>query len=239
MNKYFVVLFFILSFMNVNAQEIKNNETGSWFTTINNFKITEKINVASVIQWRLVNFASYTRIFLTEPSINYKFNDKITAGLGYNYSDYHLVGIRPPSVDCENRFTQHITLFSSFGIIKMNQRFMFEERFLVKNNGDDFYANRFRYRINLDFKIVKFNNEKQLLGKVSEEVRIRFTEGISDPNFDQNNFVAAVGYPLLDNSKIYMGYGRNYYNGGASGYWGDHILNLAFSYDLDFTKKIE
>lgn len=185
----------------------------------------------------MADFASYTRIFLTEPSINYKFNDKITAGVGYNYSNYHLVGIRPPSVDYEKRFSQHITLFSIFWKIKMNQRFMFEERFLVKNSGDDFYANRFRYRINLDFKIVKFNNEKHLLGKVIEEVRIRFAEGISDPNFDQNNFVPAVGYPLLDNSKIYMGYGRNYYNGGDSGYWGDHILNLAFNYDFYFTKK--
>ena len=118
MNKYFVVLFFILSFIYVNAQEIKNNETGSWFTTINNFNITEKINVASVIQWRLVNFASYTRIFLTEPSINYKFNDKITSGVGYNYSNYHLVGIRPPSVDYEKRFSQHITFRKIASILK-------------------------------------------------------------------------------------------------------------------------
>lgn len=237
MNKYFVLIFFILSFLNVNAQEIENNETGTWLTLTNNFQITKKFNVVSAIQLRLVDFASYARIFLTEPSINYKFNDKITAGLGYNYSNYHLAGIRPPSVDYENRFTQHIILFSAFGKIKMNQRFMFEERFLVANNGDDFYANRFRYRINLDFNIVKFNNEKYLLGKVSDEVRIRFTEGISDPNFGQNNFVVGVGYPLLDNSNIYMGYGRNYYNGGTSGYWGDHILNIAFSYDFDFTKK--
>lgn len=237
MKKYLLLLLFIFTIFKSNAQEIENNETGTWFTMTNNFKVSEKLNVASAIQWRLVDFMSYTRILIVEPSLNYKINDKITAGIGYNYSNYSLAGIRPPSLDYENRFTQHITLFSSFGKVKMNQRFMFEERFLVANNGNDGYANRFRYRINLDFSIVKFNNDKYLMGKVSDEIRIRFTEGINDPNFGQNNFATLVGYPLLNNSKLYLGYGRNYYNAGAGNYWGDNILNVLFSYDFDFTKK--
>lgn len=106
----FVTLFFVTIFKSV-AQEIENNELGTWFTIANNFKITEKFYATSVVQWRLVDFLSYTRIFITEPSLNYKFSDKITAGLGYNYSNYSLVGIRPPLLDYENRFTQHITLF--------------------------------------------------------------------------------------------------------------------------------
>ncbi len=232
----FVTLFFVTIFKSI-AQEIENNELGTWFTIANNFKITEKFYATSVVQWRLVDFLSYTRIFITEPSLNYKFSDKITAGLGYNYSNYSLVGIRPPLLDYENRFTQHITLFSAFGKLKMNQRFMFEERFLKANTGSDVYANRFRYRLNFDFNIFKFNNDKYLLGKVLDEIRIRFTEGINDPNFGQNNLAALVGYPLLNNSNIYLGYGRNYYNAGGENYWGDNILNVSFSYNFDFTKK--
>ena len=119
----------------------------------------------------------------------------------------------------------------------MNQRFMFEERFIKRNSGENDYLNRFRYRINLDFNLLKFNNNKYLMGRISDEIRICFTEGINDPNFGQNNFAALAGYPLLNNSKIYLGYGRNYYNAGGDNYWGDHILNVAFSYDFDFTKK--
>lgn len=232
----FLALFFVI-IIKSTAQEIESNESGTWFTVTNNFKINDKFYATSTVQWRLVDFLSYTRVFLAEPSLNYKFSDKITAGLGYNYSNYSLVGIRPPSLDYENRFTQHITLFSAFKKVKMNQRFMFEERFLKTNAGSEVYANRFRYRINLDFNIFKFNNNKYLLGKVADEIRIRFTEGMNDPNFDQNNFAALLGYSVLNNSKIYLGYGRNYYNAVGGNYWGDNILNVSFSYDFDFTKK--
>jgi hypothetical protein len=237
MKKYITVLLLILTFLNVTAQEDKTNESGVWLTLANKFKITDKLFVSNILQWRTVEGVESTRVFIEEPSVHYKFNDKITFGLGYDYTNYNLVGIRPPSVDYENRFQQMLSLFSTFGKVNMNQRFMFEERFFVKTNGQKAYGNRFRYRINLDFNIVKFNNDKYLLGRVSDEIRIRFTEGINDPTFGQNNFVAALGYKLLDNSKIYMGYGRNYYNAGVLGYWGDNIFYVLYSYDFDFTKK--
>lgn len=145
----------------------------------------------------------YTRIFLVVPFINYKFNNKISVGVGYNYTNYSAAGIHPPSLDYENRIWQHVSLFSSLGKVKMSHRFIFEERFKTKLNNEEACANRFRYRMNFDFNILKFKNNKYLLGNLSEEIRIRFTEGIGDPNFDQNNFVASLGYQLLDNSKLY------------------------------------
>ena len=117
----------------------------------------------------------------------------------------------------------------------MSQRFMLEQRYLKKLNGSELYQNRFRYRINIDFNIAKFKNGKHLLGKVSEELRLRFASGFDEPQFDQNNFGVFLGYKLLDNSKIYAVYQRNYYNLGD--YWGDHLLHLMFTYDFDFTKK--
>lgn len=230
-------MLFMLTFINGNGQEIEHNENGTWFTVINKFKFSEKLAAVNILQWRLVKTCSYTRVFIVEPRLDYKFSKCITAGLGYNHSNYNLAGIRPPTLDYENRFNQHITLFSTLGKLKMNQRFMFEERFITKNNGNELYANRFRYRMCLDFNLFRFSNDKYLQGRVSDEIRIRFTEGVSDPIFGQNNFLAAIGYPLLKNAKLLMGYGRNYYNGGTLGYWGDHIFNIAYSYNFDFTKK--
>jgi hypothetical protein len=235
MKKVIFLLILILSINNSKAQEIETNESGTWLTLVNKFQFSEKLYVSNILQWRLVDFLTYTRMFIEEPTLNYRFSKFVTAGLGYNYTNYSFAGIRPPAVNYENRFTQHITLYSTLGKAKMSQRFMFEERYLTKNNGDKFYANRFRYRIRLDFNLVQFNNEKYLLGKVGDEIRIRFTEGVSDPTFDQNNFIALLGYPLLENSKLYIGYGRNYYNIG--GYWGDNILNIMFNYDFDFSKN--
>jgi len=221
----------------MQAQEVQNNEGGSWYTAINSFKFSEKVSAVSVVQWRFVERMKYTRIFLVMPFINYKFSNKISAGVGYNYSNYSSVGIYPSSLDYENRIWQHVTLSSDLGKVKMNQRFMFEERYKTKLNSEESYANRFRYRMNFDFNILKFKNDKYLLGRFSEEIRIRFSKGISDPNFDQSNFVASIGYPLLDNSKLYLGYRHDYYNAGSAIYWGDHIFDVLFSYNFDFTKK--
>ena len=230
-------LAFVLLVLSMQAQEVQDNEGGVWFTAINKFKFSEKVSVVSVAQWRFVEQMKYTRIFLVMPFINYKFSDKISAGLGYNYSNYSLAGIYPPSLDYESRIWQHVTLFSEFGKVKMNQRFMFEERFKTKLNKDNVYTNRVRYRMNFDFNILKFKNNKYLLGNLSEEIRIRFSKGLSNPNFDQNNFIASLGYQLLDNSKLYLGYRHDYYNAGNGIYWGDHIFNVLYSYNFDFTKK--
>jgi hypothetical protein len=237
MKKALYGLLFILTINVINAQEIKHNESGTWISVINKFKITENIYISNLLQWRLVDDMKHTRIFNVQPIVNFKLSNEITAGIGYDYSNYNLAGIILPTLDYENRFNQHITLFSILGNIKMNQRFMFEERFFKKQNGTEVYANRFRYRINLDFNIIKFTNNKYLTGRVSDEIRIRFTEGISDPIFGQNNFAVLTGYSLLKKSNIYIGYGRNYYNGGVSGYWGDNILNVLLNYDFDLTKN--
>lgn len=223
--------------INLSAQELNKYENGNWFTVTNKFKITEKFAAVSIVQWRLVENMKYTRVFLVMPFLNYKFNDKISAGVGYNYSNYSFAGIIPPTLDYENRVWQHVTLFSSFGKIKMNQRFMFEERFKTRSNNETAYASRFRYRINVDFNILKFKNDKYLLGKVADEIRIRFNDGFKTPAFDQNNFVVSLGYQLLENSKLYVGFRHDYYSAGAGFFWGDNVLNVVYSYDFDFTKK--
>ncbi|SNR55752.1 Protein of unknown function [Lutibacter agarilyticus] len=237
MKRYVLSLLFVLQFFVVQAQEVQNNEGGSWFTVVNKFKFSERVSAVSVVQWRFVERLKYTRIFLVMPFINYKFSNKISAGVGYNYSNYSIAGIHPPSLDYENRIWQHVTLFSALGKVKMNQRFMFEERFKTKLNNEEAYANRFRYRMNFDFNILKFKNNNYLLGNLSEEIRIRFTEGIGDPNFDQNNFVVSLGYQLLDNSKLYIGYRHDYYNAGNGVYWADNVFNVVYNYNFDFTKK--
>lgn len=235
MKKYFLICLFTLIFQLINAQENKTNETGSWYTLVNKFKITDKLYVSNVTQFRLVNFIEDTRIFLMAPGLNYKLGKVITVSAGYIYLNFKEEGIRIPSVDYENRIWEAVSLSSSFGKIKMNQRFMLEQRYLTKLDGSNLYQNRFRYRINLDFNLFKLKNDKYILGKISEELRIRSKSGFNEPQFDQNNFGIFLGYQLLDNSKIYAGYQRNYYK--IPDYWGDHLLHVMFTYDFDFTKK--
>ncbi len=238
MKKYLLGIIFILSVNLVNAQEEKINDFGSWYTLINKFKVSEKLYFLNVAECRQYDFIKSNRIFLVMPSVNYKLSNKITVGVGYMYLNYNQAGEVKPGLDYENRFWQHTTLYSSFGKIKMNQRFMVEERWKTTLSNIESYANRFRYRMNLDFNLFKLKNSKPILGRISEEIRIKFANKFDEPDFDQNNFKLLVGYQVLDNSKLYVGYGRNYYK-RSSGYWGDHLLLVVFYYNFDFIKNLK
>lgn len=235
MKKYFLIFLLAIVFQHIKAQEIKTNEAGSWYTLVNKFKVTDKFFVSNVTQFRLVNYIEDTRIFLVVPGLNYKLGKGVITSAGYMYLNFNEKGIRIPAVKYENRIWEAVSFSSSFAKIKVNQRFMLEQRYLKKLDGSQIYQNRFRYRINLDFNLFKLKNDKYILGKISEEIRIRSKHGFNEPAFDQNNFGVFLGYQLLDNSKIYAGYQRNYYK--IPDYWGDNLLHVIFTYDFDFTKK--
>lgn len=234
---YIALIFTLLFSTQGNAQSTETNEAGSWFTMTNKFQLTDNLYFLNVAQVRQVEFMDNTRIWLLMPTLNYKPSSNVIIGAGYAYLDFLQEGIRPPSLNYENRAVEHLTLLSKFGNIKMNQRFMFEQRWKTNLNDVTTYANRFRYRINLDFKLFELANNKHILGRLSEELRMRFDSGFSGPEFDQNNFMALVGYQLWDNSKIYAGYGRDLYKSGNGSYWGDHLLHIWFNYDFDLRKK--
>lgn len=98
-------------------------------------------------------------------------------------------------------------------------------------------VSRFRYRLQFSFNMLKLKNDKFIIGKLSNETRIRFSDGVSNPDFDQNNFAVLVGYQLLKNSSVWMGYGRYYYKVNSSQYVASNLLHLNLSYNIDLRKK--
>lgn len=232
------ILAFVILLLTTNlaAQEIAENEAGSWYALINKISITDDLYVSNVIQLRMVDFAENTRMLLLVPTINYTLNKHLTIGLGYGYIEYSEAGIRPPSLDYENRLFQQLSFASDLGKLKFGHRIRMEQRFKTKLDHSSSFANRFRYRLNTNFNILKLTDTKYLLARVSNELRIRFGSGLKEPEFDQNNFAALLGYALSNNSKFYVGYGRNLYKSGTSDYWGDHLLKVILHYDIDFTK---
>ena len=237
MKKYCFGCLFLLIVLKLSSQEIETNEIGSWHTIINKFTISDKLYAVNVAQLRMVEFTKDARIFLFVPSLNYKLNQSISIGLGYGHLDFKSTGIRIPTLAYEDRIFQQLSLNSSYWNVKIGQRFMLEERFKTKLNKASSYSNRFRYRLNFDFNVLRITHGKYLLGKISEELRVRFGSGLNNPEFDQNNFSALLGYSLFNNSKLYVGYGRDFYKKGKSDYWGDHLMHVVVNYNFDFSKK--
>ena len=181
-----------------------------------------------------------------KPSVNFKSSKNLSFGLGYVYFKSFPNGVRhAPIKKEENRIWQHITLNAKLGAISVSNRFIFEQRFKdvinkkVNPNLIDgtIYAQRFRYRFQASFKIATISNGRFLLGKVSNELRIRFKTGLSEPEYDQNNFRILTGYPLLENSTIWLGYGRDYNKINSELFVANNILLISINYDFDLRSK--
>lgn len=246
--KYIISILFILITLNyTNAQTEILKDNGSWLTLTNKIKVSEKISITNVTQQRRVNFLKNTQGFLYSPSINYKIAKKVTLGAGFMHFKYFPNGVSHASIKKdEYRFFQDLMVSSNLGNFKINNRFRFEERVIDLINTDVIpntidgskYVNRFRYRIQATTNLFKLKNKKYILGKLSNEIRVRFAGGgINEPDFDQNNFAALFGYKLLPNSTVWMGYGRYYYKINATHYVSNNILHVNLSYDFDLTKK--
>lgn len=245
--KYIIsTLFIIITFNTINAQTEIFNDNGSWFTLTNKIKVSEKIYITNVTQQRRVNFLKNTQAFLIAPSINYKISKNVSLGAGFMHYTYFPNGVLAATIKKEEtRFFQDLTLNSKVGSFKISNRFRFEERVIEIINTNinpnvidgDKYVNRFRYRIQATTNLLQLKNGTFIMGKLSNEIRIRFGTGISEPDFDQNNFAALLGYKLLPNSTIWMGYGRYYFRKNSTLYNANNILHVNFSYDFDLTKR--
>ncbi len=240
-----ILLLITINYTNAQTEILKDN--GSWFTLTNKVKVSEKFYITNVTQQRRVNFLKNTQAFLLSPSINYQLAKNVSFGVGYMHYTYFTNGVSHASIKKdESRFFQDLVVNSKLKIFKISNRFRFEERVIDVINTSvtpniidgSKYVNRFRYRVQATTNLFKLKNEKYILGKLSNEIRIRFAGGgINEPNFDQNNFAALIGYKLLPNSTIWMGYGRYYFKKNAALYISNNILHLNLSYNFDLTKR--
>ena len=246
MKKIFFGLFLLVAIHSISGQTeiLKNN--GSWFTFSNKIVISDKFYIVNAYQQRRVGFVEKTEGFFLTPSLNYRLTNNISVGAGYiHYKGFPNGVSHRPIHWTENTFFQHITVSSNAGKIGINQRFMFEERTIDLINTDvtpnvisgNKHTSRFRYRLQASINLFKLKNDKFLIGKLSNETRIRFSDGVANPDFDQNNFAALLGYKLLDNSSVWMGYGRFYCKVNSSQYIANNLLHLNLSYNIDLRKK--
>lgn len=243
MKKALLVVLFAFTISNIQAQDVEVYEdSGAWLTLSNKFILTDNFYVAHIFQQRRVDFLKKTQSFLTAPSLNYKLTPNLTVGAGYMLYRYFPNGkLQASIVRDENRFFQHVTLASKVGKVSLNNRLMFEERSLElvtdgEISGKKKY-NRIRYRFAATTDLFKLKNGKAVMGKLSNEIRIRFGTGITNPDFDQNNFEAMLGYKLFKNASIWAGYGHYYFKKREETFVSNDLMQLTFAYSIDFRKK--
>lgn len=244
MKKVILGFLIIITFTkSIQAQEIEvYEESGAWLTLSNKIKINNKFYIGHVFQQRRVDFLKKTQGFLTAPSVNYKVTPNLTVGAGYLFYRFFPNGKQQAVIKRdENRFYQHVTLASEMGKFSISNRLMFEERSLELISVGEISGkkkfNRLRYRFEATTNLFKLRNNKYIKGKLSNEIRVRFGTGLTNPDFDQNNFAVLLGYKLLKNSSIWAGYGRYYFKKREKTFISNDLMYLTFAYDFDLRRK--
>ncbi|MFI5204867.1 MAG: DUF2490 domain-containing protein [Flavobacteriales bacterium] len=130
------------------------------------------------------------------------------------------------------------------GRILINHRYKAEWRFFHNTSNDeliDGYWNyfRFRYRLGIDFILIKDKNEKGGLKlRLNDEVHVNAGSGIVRNTFDQNRMYVGLNYQLLKSISVELGY-LNWYQQRTSGnqFYDRDIIRFALQHKINLGKK--
>lgn len=174
-----------------------------WLGYYNTININPKWFVNSDFQFRAKNWYHDHSQALGRTGLSYKFNNKITATLGFAHFRFF---INNESTRGEWRPWQELLINDRLNNLKIAHRFRFEQRFSekVKNNeplNEYQFNHRFRYRFDLRLPVAK-NEEKgkTLYILIGNEIMINAGKNITYNYFDQNR--SYIGLNLELNKKL-------------------------------------
>jgi Protein of unknown function (DUF2490) len=197
-SSYFFILFigFILT-PNLNAQ---SSDFGNWFIYFGNQKINNKWNWHNEVQFRNYNFAGDLEQLLLRTGVGYNLtenNNNILVGYAYIYSEPYISGTDTKTNTTEHRIFQQFITRDKYGIIYIQHRYRFEQRFI-----EDDFKMRLRYFLSLNVPITKKEMVKNAVyASVYNEIFIN----TKPEYFDRDRIYGGIGYCINKNFKVETG----------------------------------
>ena len=188
----------------------QDSNLGNWLIYFGNKKIDSDFNWHHEVQYRNYNAIGDLEQLLLRTGIGYNLtenNANLLLGYGFinsqNYIDEdEKIGIN------EHRIYQQFITRHSLGIVKLQHRYRFEQRWIE----DTDMRLRFRYflSINVPFTNEGISNNSWYLS-VYNEIFINSEIQV----FDRNRTYMGLGYKLNDFAKFEVGYMNQFLNGGS------------------------
>lgn len=202
----------------LNAQtQIQNS---GWFFILNSTKLTEKFSLHLDVQVRSSDNWEYVRNILFRPGITYHINANNNVTLGYLLAttENRLIGTAN-NLTTEHRSWEQYILTHKFKSIFVTHRFRLEQRFIEQINGDEIFAQRFRYFVRLVQPLAHYDQAftNGLFVALQNEAffNVQNKSKLNNSLFDQNRFYIAAGYRFSKKLDVEAGYMNQYTNGAA------------------------
>lgn len=238
--KSLLIVFCVVSTMGF-AQDVERQPFSTWFTILNKCQFNQKWSASMELHERFGDFFQTQGSFILRPSLDYKFNEEVTAFFGYSfvnrqsYDPYNLPGPKN-----EHNIWEQILLKNRIGKAEIQHRFRQEHRWIdryvetsngFQKDGKNF-SNRFRYRMTFIHGLKTLKNDHGIFIQIFDEFWVSQGNGVLPQNFARNWMYFGLGYAFTPDMNIQTGFMHQYDRVGEGEYIFAPILQSSFVYNF-------
>lgn len=197
----------ILGLMLPLSAQCQDSSIGNWLIYIGNKQLSQEWNLHNEVQYRNYNLIGNLEQLLVRTGLGYTFNDRksnLLLGYGYILSENYLDNNTAKVTVNEHRIFQQFSTKQKIGLVGLNHRYRFEQRFVESN-----YKMRFRYFVGLNIPIIK-SEKNTLYFSAYNEIFLNTASSV----FDRNRVYGGLGYSI-NNVRIEAGYMTQFFESSS------------------------
>ena len=209
MKKKIKVAILILGLILPISAQSQDSDFGNWLIYIGNKKLSQKWSLHNEVQYRNYNAVGDLEQLLFRVGLGYTFNESknnVLLGYGYILSENYLDNNTEKVSVSEHRIFQQFTSKQKIGIVSLNHRYRFEQRFAQSD-----FKMRLRYFLGLNIPLTKKENNK-LYFSAYNEIFLNTEPAV----FDRNRLYGGIGYRINKNIRLEAGYMNQFFEKNSS-----------------------